>query len=228
MAWSPVAMPLQRERRFISAATSGASGPAVDAHVEAAPRTAPAASACSTAAVRVGRQPRVGMQEQQHVARGLRGAGVHLPRAAAAGRRARGRRQGRRAPRCRRVLPPSATITSAPRCAQRRAAACERMRSRRRPRPAPASTMDAGLSATSVASAGVPSWHARRRWASRLARRAAPVPARRRSCCPGRPCSRSSGRRCGSSSPCRVVQQQVAQVGPRRAAQRARAGPASG
>ena len=68
IAWSPVAMPVSRERKFIMSATNGEQAAAVEAAHRNGPSAADAASAVEHQAVGIVRQPRVGMQEQQHIA----------------------------------------------------------------------------------------------------------------------------------------------------------------
>ena len=123
MAWSPVATPVQRERSVHERGDDAQHPrPAGDANVEAAPGRARVDGAPDEP-VRVGRQQRVGVQEQQHV------AARPAPRrrsSAGPGRAARSapdRRAGARSAAVASVLPPSATITSTPR-ARSGASAC--------------------------------------------------------------------------------------------------------
>ncbi len=79
IAWSPVAMPVSRERRFMSQPTMIRSGllPSIF-DVEAAPGAPGALEAVEHEKLGRRRQPGVGVQEQQHVAGRLGGAGIHL------------------------------------------------------------------------------------------------------------------------------------------------------
>ena len=84
IAWSPVAIPVSRERRFISQATSREQrAAALDPHVEAPPARAGCGEPVQHRAIGACRKTGVGVQEEQDVARRRVGAGVHLGRAAA-------------------------------------------------------------------------------------------------------------------------------------------------
>ena len=86
MPWSPVAMPVRRERRFISAATSRSTRGRPSMRTSKRPHRAAGADCAPAATIAALRgQPRVRVQEQQHVAGRDRGAGVHLRRPSARG-----------------------------------------------------------------------------------------------------------------------------------------------
>ena len=96
IAWSPVAMPVSRERRFISRPTSAQRETrAVDLDVEAAPGAVRVFEIVEQHVIGVGGQARVAMQEQQHIAFRLLGAGIHLRGAPARRRNDTGRPQPR-------------------------------------------------------------------------------------------------------------------------------------
>ena len=98
MPWSPVAMPVRRERAFIIAATSFSVRlrPLI-AHIEAAPAASGALHLAREHRDRGRAQPRIGVQEQQNVAARRRGAGVHLRGTSALrDERAVGERSGKR------------------------------------------------------------------------------------------------------------------------------------
>ena len=116
MPWSPVAMPVSRERAFIMRGDQPQdAGTPGDRHVEPSP--APPRSRAVRARMAVnagGGQARIGVQEQQDVAGRRGGSGVHLRTRGPAARRTRGRRAEPPARASRRALPPSTTITSCP------------------------------------------------------------------------------------------------------------------
>ena len=128
IAWSPVAMPVRRERRFISAATTRSSGCPPSIRTSKRPQCAAplAPRPSSDQRVGVGRQRacrRAGTAARRRVAAAR--AGVHLRGAAARRREHPVGAAGAASATVPSRLPPSTTITSAPR-ARSGASAVER------------------------------------------------------------------------------------------------------
>ncbi len=121
IAWSPVAMPVRRERRFISAPTTRSSGCRPSIVTSKRPQARPErSSAVEHDVVGVGRQPGIGVQEQQHVAASPSRRRHSSASRARAARRSRGRRAAARAATVASRLPPSTTMTSTPSARRRR------------------------------------------------------------------------------------------------------------
>jgi hypothetical protein len=81
IAWSPVAMPVQRERPFIMHATAFSTHGRPSMVTSKRPQRAPVRDRVVDVLCGARRQERIGVQEQEHVAARVTSAGVHLGRA---------------------------------------------------------------------------------------------------------------------------------------------------
>ena len=113
IAWSPVAMPVQRERRFISAATTRSRRGRPSMHTSKRPHSAPPATACCTAAAApAGR--RVSACRNSSTAPRARAAPAFICRARPRGPASTASARPAHSAGVPSLLPPSTTSTSCP------------------------------------------------------------------------------------------------------------------